>query len=200
MTRACLLLIDLQNDFLPGGALAVPGGDQVIRVANEMMRNFDIVIASQDWHPSNHGSFVSQHPDRKVGDTFLWNGASQVVWPDHCVQGTYGAAFPSELDVSKISQLVTKGEDPNVDSYSTFFDNAKMRATRLHAILQSLGIDAIHMMGLATDYCVRATALDALELGYRVTLHTKGCRGVEIRPGDCVKAIEEMALKGVEVL
>ena len=200
MTRACLLLIDLQNDFLPGGALAVPGGDQVISVANEMIRDFDIVIASQDWHPSNHGSFVSQHPDRKVGDTFLWNGASQVVWPDHCVQGTYGAAFPSELDVSKISQLVTKGEDPNVDSYSTFFDNAKMRATRLHAILQSLGIDAIHMMGLATDYCVRATALDALELGYRVTLHTKGCRGVEIRPGDCVKAIEEMALKGVEVL
>lgn len=200
MTRACLLLIDLQNDFLPGGALAVPGGDQVIPVANEMMRNFDIVIASQDWHPSNHGSFVSQHPDRKVGDTFFWNGASQVVWPDHCVQGTYGAAFPSELDVSKISQLVTKGEDPNVDSYSAFFDNAKMRATRLHALLQSLGIDAIHMMGLATDYCVRATALDALELGYRVTLHTKGCRGVEIRPGDCVKAIEEMALNGVEVL
>ena len=200
MTKTCLLLIDLQNDFLPGGALAVPGGDQVIRVANEMMRNFDIVIASQDWHPSNHGSFVSQHPDRKVGDTFLWNGASQVVWPDHCVQGTYGAAFPSELDVSKISQLVTKGEDPNVDSYSTFFDNAKMRATRLHAILQSLGIDAIHMMGLATDYCVRATALDALELGYRVTLHTKGCRGVEIQPGDCVRAIEEMDLNGVEVL
>ena len=200
MTRACLLLIDLQNDFLPGGALAVPGGDQVISVANEMIRDFDIVIASQDWHPSNHGSFVSQHPDRKVGDTFLWNGASQVVWPDHCVQGTYGAAFPSELDVSKISQLVTKGEDPNVDSYSAFFDNAKMRATRLHVLLQSLEVDTIHMMGLATDYCVRATALDALELGYRVTLHTKGCRGVEIRPGDCVKAIEEMALKGVEVL
>ena len=200
MTKTCLLLIDLQNDFLPGGALAVPGGDQVISVANEMIRDFDIVIASQDWHPSNHGSFVSQHPDRKVGDTFLWNGASQVVWPDHCVQGTYGAAFPSELDVSKISQLVTKGEDPNVDSYSTFFDNAKMRATRLHVLLQSLEVDTIHMMGLATDYCVRATALDALELGYRVTLHTKGCRGVEIQPGDCVKAIEEMALNGVEVL
>ena len=200
MTRACLLLIDLQNDFLPGGALAVPGGDQVISVANEMIRDFDIVIASQDWHPSNHGSFVSQHPDRKVGDTFLWNGASQVVWPDHCVQGTYGAAFPSELDVSKISQLVTKGEDPNVDSYSAFFDNAKMRATRLHVLLQSLEVDTIHMMGLATDYCVRATALDALELGYRVTLHTKGCRGVEIQPGDCVRAIEEMDLNGVEVL
>lgn len=200
MTKTCLLLIDLQNDFLPGGALAVPGGDQVISVANQMIRDFDIVIASQDWHPSNHGSFVSQHPDRKVGDTFLWNGASQVVWPDHCVQGTYGAAFPSELDVSKISQLVTKGEDPNVDSYSAFFDNAKMRATRLHVLLQSLEVDTIHMMGLATDYCVRATALDALELGYRVTLHTKGCRGVEIQPGDCVKAIEEMALNGVEVL
>lgn len=200
MTKTCLLLIDLQNDFLPGGALAVPGGDQVISVANQMIRDFDIVIASQDWHPSNHGSFVSQHPDRKVGDTFLWNGASQVVWPDHCVQGTYGAAFPSELDVSKISQLVTKGEGPNVDSYSAFFDNAKMRATRLHVLLQSLEVDTIHMMGLATDYCVRATALDALELGYRVTLHTKGCRGVEIQPGDCVKAIEEMALNGVEVL
>jgi len=200
MTKTCLLLIDLQNDFLPGGALAVPGGDQVISVANEMIRDFDIVIASQDWHPSNHGSFVSQHPDRKVGDTFLWNGASQVVWPDHCVQGTYGAAFPSELDVSKISQLVTKGEDPNVDSYSAFFDNAKMRATRLHVLLQSLEVDTIHMMGLATDYCVRATALDALELGYRVTLHTKGCRGVEIQPGDCVRAIEEMDLNGVEVL
>lgn len=200
MTKTCLLLIDLQNDFLPGGALAVPGGDQVISVANEMMQDFDVVIASQDWHPSNHGSFVSQHPDRKVGDTFLWNGASQVVWPDHCVQGTYGAAFPPGLDVSKISHLVTKGEDPNVDSYSAFFDNAKMRATRLHALLQSLGIDAIHMMGLATDYCVRATALDALELDYRVTLHTKGCRGVDIRQGDCVKAIEEMANNGAEVL
>jgi nicotinamidase/pyrazinamidase len=200
MTKTCLLLIDLQNDFLPGGALAVPGGDQVISVANEMMRDFDVVIASQDWHPSNHGSFVSQHPDRKVGDTFLWNGASQVVWPDHCVQGTYGAAFPPELDVSKISQLVTKGEDPNVDSYSAFFDNAKMRATRLHVLLRSLGVEAIHMMGLATDYCVRATALDALELGYRVTLHTKGCRGVDIRQGNCVKAIEEMTNKGAVVL
>jgi nicotinamidase/pyrazinamidase len=104
------------------------------------------------------------------------------------------------LDVSKISQLVTKGEDPNVDSYSAFFDNAKMRATRLHVLLRSLGVEAIHMMGLATDYCVRATVLDALELGYRVTLHTIGCRGVDIRQGDCVKAIEEMALYGAEVL
>lgn len=200
MTKRCLLLIDLQNDFLPGGALAVPGGDQVISVANEMMRDFDVVIASQDWHPSNHGSFVSQHPDRKVGETFLWNGASQVIWPDHCVQGTYGAAFPPGLDVSKISRIITKGEDPNVDSYSAFFDNAKVRATRLPAHLQSLGIDVIHMMGLATDYCVRATVLDAMELGYRVTLHSKGCRGVDIRQGDCMKAIEEMTKKGAVVL
>jgi nicotinamidase/pyrazinamidase len=200
MTKTCLLLIDLQNDFLPGGALAVPGGNQVISVANELMRDFDIVIASQDWHPSNHGSFVSQHPERKIGDTFLWNGALQVVWPDHCVQGTYGAAFPPELDVSKVSHLITKGEDPNVDSYSAFFDNAKRRATRLHALLQSLEIVAIHVMGLATDYCVQATVLDALELGYQVTLHTKGCRGVEIRLGDCMKAIEQMAHHGAEVL
>jgi nicotinamidase/pyrazinamidase len=200
MTKTCLLLIDLQNDFLPGGALAVPGGDQAIPVANEMMRDFDIVVASQDWHPAKHGSFVSQHPDREVGDTFHWNGALQVVWPDHCVQGTYGAAFPPGLNVSKISHLITKGEDPNVDSYSAFFDNANVRATQLHALLRSLGIEAIHMMGLATDYCVRATVLDALELGYGVTLHTKGCRGVDIRQGDCVKAIEEMANNGAEVL
>jgi nicotinamidase/pyrazinamidase len=200
MNKTCLLLIDLQNDFLPGGTLAVPDGNQVIPFANNLMRDFEVVIASQDWHPSNHGSFVSQHPDRKAGDTFLWNGASQVVWPDHCVQGTYGAAFPPGLDVSKISHLITKGEDPSVDSYSAFFDNAKIRATRLHALLQSLEIEAIHMMGLATDYCVRATVLDALELGYRVTLQTSGCRGVEIRSGDCAKAIGEMVFNGAEVL
>jgi nicotinamidase/pyrazinamidase len=200
MTKTCLLLIDLQNDFLPGGTLAVSDGDQVIPIANELMRDFKIVVASQDWHPANHGSFVSQHPNRTVGDTFRWNGSTQVVWPDHCIQGTYGAAFPPGLNVSNISHLITKGEDPNVDSYSAFFDNAKIRATRLHALLQSLGINEIHVMGLATDYCVRASVLEALELGYRVTLQATGCRGVEIRPGDCAKAIDEMAFYGAEVL
>jgi nicotinamidase/pyrazinamidase len=200
MTKTCLLLIDLQNDFLPGGALAVSDGDRVIPIANSLMRDFEMVIASQDWHPANHGSFVSQHPNLNVGDTFLWNGSMQVVWPDHCVQGTYGAAFSPGLDVSRISHLITKGEDSSIDSYSAFFDNGKNRATRLHALLQSHGIDTIHVMGLATDYCVRASVLDALDLGYQVTLQTNGCRGVEIRPGDCAKAIEDMALYGAEVL
>src|SRR5262245_60592621 len=156
-----LLLVDIQNDFLPGGALAVRRGDEIIATANRIMPSYDLVVASQDWHPANHRSFASQQPGKRVGDVIQLEGLSQVLWPDHCVQGTYGASFPQTLNRFQIDHVIHKGTDSNVDSYSAFFDNARRKKTGLADYLRSFGVDEVHVMGLATDYCVRATALDA---------------------------------------
>jgi nicotinamidase/pyrazinamidase len=194
-----LLLIDIQNDFLPGGALAVPRGDEVVPVANRLMPNYGLVVATQDWHPADHLSFASQHPGRRVGEVVELNGLPQVLWPDHCVQGTRGAQFAPQLNRAAIGHVVQKGTDRTTDSYSGFFDNARRKATGLEALLRKHGVDAVAILGLATDYCVRATALDAVSLGFRTSLIAAGCRGVELRPGDCQRAIDEMRSAGVTI-
>lgn len=195
----CLLLIDIQNDFLPGGALAVKDGGAVIPVANRLMSQFPLVVATQDWHPANHSSFAANHRDRMIGEVIDLDGLAQVLWPVHCVQNTPGAELAATLDRSRIDLVVQKGTNPRIDSYSGFFDNGGRHATGLEAELRKRGVDEIYLLGLATDYCVRATALDAIKLGFPTWLITDGCRGVEFMPGDIEKAITEMKQAGVQL-
>ena len=194
-----LLLIDIQNDFLPGGALAVPGGDEVVPVANRLMAKYDLVVATQDWHPADHLSFASQHAGKRPGDVIQLDGLDQILWPDHCVQHTSGAEFAARLNQSGIRHVVHKGTDRTIDSYSGFFDNARRKATDLESVLRSAGVDEIHIMGLATDYCVKATALDAIDLGFSTVLLVAGVRGVDLHPGDCERTIEQMRRARVQI-
>lgn len=195
-----LILVDLQNDFCPGGALAVKEGDQVIPIANKLIEKFDLVIATQDWHPADHGSFAANHLWRHPGQVIDLNGLSQVLWPMHCVQDSFGAEFVPSLNTDKITAVFQKGTDKEVDSYSGFFDNGHRKATGLHDYLQEKGVTTLYVMGLATDYCVKFTALDAVDLGYNVNLVLEGSRGVNLNEGDVDKAIEEMKERGVVVL
>lgn len=194
-----LILVDIQHDFLPGGALAVPDGDQVIPIANEKMGDFDLVVATQDWHPPNHGSFASQHEGKEIGDVTELNGLEQILWPDHCVQGTNGAELAPELDQNRIDKVIRKGTDPGIDSYSGFYDNDHRKSTGLTDFLRENGVKEVHILGLALDYCVKFTALDAIRDGFITHLHPKGCRGIEKNPGDCDKAVEEMEQSGVKI-
>jgi nicotinamidase/pyrazinamidase len=194
-----LLLIDIQNDFLPGGALAVPGGDEVVPVANRLIPRYPFVVATRDWHPPDHGSFASQHTGRQVGEVVHLNGLPQILWPDHCVQGTPGAQFAPQLDQRGIHHVVSKGTDRAIDSYSGFFDNARRKRTGLDEVLRRKGVTEVHLLGLATDYCVKATAIDAVGHGFRTIVLIEGCRGVELAPGDCQWAIDEMRAAGVRI-
>jgi nicotinamidase/pyrazinamidase len=194
-----LLLVDLQNDFMPGGALGVADGDMAVPVANALMPRFALVIATQDWHPANHGSFASNNPGHAVGDVIELGGVPQVLWPDHCVQQMPGASFNSAVDVAGIDAVVRKGTDPAVDSYSAFFDNDGQTDTGLNELLNSQGVDEIVIMGLATDYCVRWTVLDAIGLGFGVTVVTDGCRAVDVSPGDGEASLAEMHAAGARL-
>jgi nicotinamidase/pyrazinamidase len=167
-----LIIVDIQNDFLPGGALSVKNGDAVIPVINKLQNQFDLVVATQDWHPADHKSFASMHPGKEIFDEIILDGLPQVLWPDHCVQETRGAEFSSLLDKKKIEAIFRKGMDPNIDSYSGFFDNGKKKATGMGAYLKGRGITQIFVTGLAADYCVNFTALDGLELGFESTIIT----------------------------
>ena len=195
-----LLLIDIQNDFLPEGSLAVPSGDEVIAVANELMADFPLVVATKDWHPADHCSFASQHPGHRVGDCVTVDGLAQRLWPDHCVQNSEGAEFPHALNVDGIDYVVHKGTNPRLDSYSGFFDNARRNATELEAYLREREVSELHLVGLATDYCVRFTALDAINLGFRTTIVLEGVRGVNIAPNDSDKALADLTHAGARLL
>jgi len=173
-----LLLIDLQNDFLPGGSLAVPGGDQILPVVNQLQEQFDLVVATQDWHPPTHKSFASNHPGKAVFDTIDLNGLPQVLWPDHCVQGTTGAAFSTAVDWRKTEAIFRKGTDPAIDSYSGFYDNGHRKATGLEAYLKGRGVTAVYLAGLAADYCVYFTGNDALDSGFSVYLVENATRAI----------------------
>ncbi|MFT3787763.1 MAG: bifunctional nicotinamidase/pyrazinamidase [Tepidisphaeraceae bacterium] len=201
MGKSALILVDIQNDFLPGGALAVLEGDQVIPVANRLQASgtFDVIVATQDWHPADHGSFAANHPGCKVGELIDLNGLPQLLWPVHCVQGTLGAAFAPALDVSRVTRVFQKGTDAGIDSYSGLFDNGHRKSTGLGEFLRQQGVRRVSVVGLATDYCVRFTALDARDEGFDVTLIREACRGVNVRPGDVERAIEEMAKRGVRI-
>ena len=195
-----LIVVDLQNDFMPGGALAVPDGDAVVPVANRVMRNFDLVVASQDWHPADHGSFASRHPGKKPGDVVDLNGLNQILWPDHCVEGTDGAAFHADLATDRIEKVFYKGTDLGLDSYSTFFDNAHRKSTGMADYLREKGVSDVYLLGLATDYCVKFSALHAVECGFKVHLIKDGCRGIDLRAGDVERAMEDMRAAGVEIV
>jgi nicotinamidase/pyrazinamidase len=178
----------------------VPEGDRLVAVVNRLQRQFDLVLATQDWHPANHGSFAANHPGQKPGDRVELAGCSQILWPVHCVQGTPGAEFHPQLDTSAIVRVFRKGADPRVDSYSGFFDNGHRNSTGLGEYLRERGATDVFVCGLATDYCVKFTALDAVDLGMTTYLIEDACRGVDLRPGDVRQAIEEMKRKGVTVV
>lgn len=194
-----LLLVDIQNDFCPGGALAVRDGDAVVAVANALVPRFSLVVATQDWHPVGHGSFSSSHPGTSPGDIVDLGGVPQVLWPDHCVQNSPGSSFHSALDVACIDHIVHKGTDPGIDSYSAFFDNGHLKDTGLAAFLEERAVDELVLLGLATDYCVKFTVLDAIGLGFGVTVVEDGCRAVNMAEGDGVRAFDEMRSAGAHV-
>ena len=197
-----LLLIDIQNDFVPGGALAVPDGGAVVAPANALMMRpeFGLVLATQDWHPRNHGSFAANHTNKKPGEIIELNGLRQILWPVHCVQGSKGAEFVAGLDMNRVHKIFQKGTDPEIDSYSGFFDNGHRKSTGLGDYLKSQNVKNVYVLGLATDYCVKFTALDAIGLGFETFLVEDASRGVNLRPDDSKNAIEEMRRAGVRVI
>ena len=194
-----LLLVDLQYDFMSGGALAVPDGDATLIVAQQLLPRFDLVVATQDNHPVDHGSFITQHPGAAVGDQVMLAGLPQTVWPVHCVIGSPGAEIHASLDPKAITRIFPKGTDRNIDSYSGFFDNGKRKATGLGDYLAAQGVSTVYVMGLALDYCVKFTALDALGLGFATQLILEGCRAVNLQPGDGAAAVDEMRAAGVTI-
>ncbi len=196
MTEA-LIVVDVQNDFCPGGALAVPGGDEVVAPINAMMDRFDAVILTQDWHPAGHSSFASSHPGKNPFESIEMPYGTQVLWPDHCVQGTSGADFHADLRTDG-DLIIRKGFRPDVDSYSGFFENDQATPTGLEGYLRSRGITALTLAGLATDFCVAYTALDAARLGFAVTVDLAACRAIDM-DGSLAAALTHMESSGVKL-
>lgn len=195
-----LLVIDVQRDFCPGGALEVKGGDRVVPVINRIMPLFSRVVATQDWHPVDHVSFVVNHEGKKVLDTLEINGITQMLWPEHCVQGSEGAGFHSELNTKLFHLILRKGIFHLLDSYSSFFENDRKTATGLHFYLKGLGVESVYLCGLATDYCVFYSAMDAVKLGFRTCLIEDACRGVDFPSGSVDRALREMKSAEVKIL
>jgi nicotinamidase/pyrazinamidase len=195
-----LVLIDLQNDFLPGGALAVPEGDAVLPLVNALQPLFDVVVATQDWHPPDHVSFAVNHPGKRAGETIDVAGRRQILWPVHCVADSAGAALSAELDTDRIARVFHKGTDRLVDSYSALFDAADVQHTGLAAYLRERGVSEVYMCGLATDYCVKCSAIDARREGFNTHFIPDASRGIEAMPGDIARAIGDMRRAGVEVV
>ena len=193
-----LVLVDIQNDFLKGGSLAVPEGEKIIKPINKIIKQYDLVIATKDWHPKNHISFASNHTDKKIGDIINVNGVDQVLWPDHCIQNSYGSDFPEQLDISKLAKVVYKGSDANIDSYSGFFDNGHFRSTGLSDYLKSKDVYKIDYVGLATDYCLKYTAIDSVSEGFKTRVLINCIKGIEEK--GCELALNEMKSKGVELI
>lgn len=198
--RSALILVDIQNDFIPGGALPTLSGDEVVPVVNRLIPQFGIVVATQDWHPADHGSFASNHPGKKPGERIMLGGIDQILWPDHCVQGSPGAEFHPDLNMDHVAHVVRKGTDPTIDSYSGFFDNGHLKATGLEAYLRSHEVTDVVVTGLATDYCVKFTALDALQLGFATAVVSDACRGVDLNEGDIERALDEMRERGCRIV
>lgn len=197
--RDVLLVVDVQNDFCPGGALAVPGGDEIVPVINRLAGNFAHVILTQDWHPPGHSSFASAHPGHQPFEMIEVNYGSQILWPDHCVQGTVGAAFHPALDVRHAELVLRKGYHAVIDSYSAFQENDRQTATGLASYLRERGFDRVTLCGLATDFCVAYSALDAATAGFRVSVILEACRGID-RDGSIASALEEMRAAGVTLV
>ncbi|WP_109465179.1 bifunctional nicotinamidase/pyrazinamidase [Albibacillus kandeliae] len=190
-----LVVIDVQNDFCPGGALAVAGGDEIVQPINAMMDGFDAVILTQDWHPAGHSSFASSHPGKGPYEMIEMPYGPQVLWPDHCIQGTGGAAFHAGLRVDA-DLIIRKGFNSAIDSYSAFFENDHTTPTGLEGYLRTRGIDTLTLVGLATDFCVNFSAVDAARLGFKVTVDLAACRGIDL-DGSMAAALDGMKAAGV---
>lgn len=197
MSKA-LILVDVQNDFSPDGALPVPDGDAIVPVINLLMPHFDHVIATKDWHPEGHASFASTQ-GKQPGEKIQLSGIEQILWPDHCVQETYGSEFITGLNLDAIERVIYKGTHPDIDSYSGFFDNQHDQSTGLADYLQKIGVTELYITGLATDYCVKFTALDALSLGFKTWVIQDACRGVNLIDGDVEAAWSAMQEAGCQL-
>lgn len=195
-----LILVDVQSDFCPGGTLPVPGGHEIVPRINQLMPCFDLVVATQDWHPSEHASFAANHRGKAVGEKTNLDGLEQILWPVHCVQNTPGADLHPRLDRTRIDHQVRKGTESHIDSYSGFYDNGQRRSTGLGELLRRRGVTDVYLCGLATDYCVKYTALDAARLGFRTWLIRDAVRGIDLHPGDVDLALTEMQKHGVRVI
>ncbi|MCX7684528.1 MAG: bifunctional nicotinamidase/pyrazinamidase [Acetobacteraceae bacterium] len=195
-SAVALVVVDVQNDFLPGGALAVPQGDAVIPVINRIARRYEQVVLTQDWHPADHVSFASRHPGRAPFETIALPYGAQTLWPDHCVQGTRGAALADPLEVPHAQLILRKGWHREVDSYSAFLEADRATRTGLDGWLTSRGVQEVHVCGLATDFCVLWTALDARRFGLRAAVIEPACRGIDL-DGSLARAWEEMARAGI---
>ena len=193
-----LIIIDVQYDFLPGGALAVDKGDEVIPIINRIQQKFDLVVATQDWHPDAHSSFASNHEGKEPFDVIDLDGREQVLWPDHCVQGSWGAKFSSDLDMRKVRAVFRKGMDVGVDSYSGFFDNNRIHKTGMAGYLKDLKVSEIYVAGLAADYCVYYTAKDGHDLGFKTYFLANATRAIGHE--SYKSAVEDLELQGVEIM
>lgn len=197
--RQVLLIVDVQNDFCTGGALAVPHANAIVPLINQFSPHFAHVICTQDWHCSGHISFASSHPGKKLYETIETQSGAQVLWPDHCVANTHGAEFDGQLDRVRCEFVVRKGTHKNLDSYSAFLENDKITQTGLHAYLQQRALTSLFLVGLATDYCVAFTAIDARKLGYQTTMLQAACRAIDMN-GSLERACERMDKVGVSRL
>lgn len=192
----CLIIADVQNDFMPGGALAVPEGDRIVPVVNRLAARFENVILTQDWHPRGHASFASSHPGKKPFETIELAYGTQVLWPDHCVQGTEGAALHRALDVPHAQLVIRKGHHRDIDSYSAFLEADRKTPTGLAGYLKERKLTELYVCGLATDFCVAWTALDARAAGFETTVVEDACRAIDL-DGSLAKAWRDMAAAGV---
>lgn len=197
--KTALLVIDVQNDFCPAGALAVVGGNEIIPHINEEMAKYDCVVLTQDWHPKGHSSFATSHEGKNPLELIKMPYGDQVLWPDHCVQGSKGAEFHPDLNIEQANAIIRKGSNPFIDSYSAFFENDRKTSTGLDGYLKSLEIEKISLVGLATDFCVNYSAQDAANLGYKVSVLEKMCRAIDLN-GSLAAAKSEMQNCGVEFI
>ena len=193
-----LIIIDVQNDFIPGGALAVPGGDEIVPLINRLQPKFDLVIATQDWHPEGHASFASSHLGKKQFESIKIDGLDQVLWPDHCVQNSEGAEFHPDLDTARVEAIFRKGTNPKIDSYSGFYDNAHLKSTGLAGYLREKGVKELYFCGLAAEFCVFFSLKDALEEGFQATLIEDATRALDNDQFDKAKA--EIRQKGGKLI
>jgi len=197
VSGTCLVVVDLQNDFMPGGALAVPRGDEVVPLINRLAARFDNIVLTQDWHPRRHVSFASSHPGKKPFETIQLSYGAQVLWPDHCVQGTPGAVFHRDLNVTKAQLVIRKGHHAQIDSYSAFLEADRRTATGLAGYLRERKLEKLYVCGLATDFCVAWTALDARAAGFDTTVIEDACRAIDL-DGSLARAWVEMTAAGVK--
>ncbi|CDF94427.1 MULTISPECIES: bifunctional nicotinamidase/pyrazinamidase [unclassified Pseudomonas] len=198
-TTAALLVIDVQNDFIPGGPLAVPGGDEIVPLINRLGHSFNQVVLAQDWHPAGHASFASSHPGKQPFDTTQLPYGEQTLWPDHCIQGSQGAALHLALDLPHAQLIIRKGCNPDIDSYSAFMEADRQTPTGLAGYLKERGVDTVYVVGLALDFCVMFTALDARIAGFNAVVVLDACRGIDIE-GSLDAALRRMQQAGVQLI